>query len=105
MFLTIAIFHTAFWWAALFRALSYPADPRGGDPSRQNQKENSMRKLVVCCFLLSVPASVLSQSSPRTVSETHVTTPKPGMSTQWEAGRKQHSAFHAAQKDTWSVYV
>jgi hypothetical protein len=64
-----------------------------------------MSKLFVCCFLLFVPASVLAQSSPRMVSETHVTTPKPGMSAQWEAGRKQHSAFHAAQKDTWSVYV
>jgi hypothetical protein len=39
------------------------------------------------------------------VSEVHVTTPKPGMTAQWEAGRKQHSAFHAAQKDTWPIYV
>ncbi len=55
-----------------------------------------MRTLVVCCFLLSVPASVLSQSSPRMISEVHVSTPKPGMTAQWEAGRKAHSAFHAA---------
>jgi hypothetical protein len=27
------------------------------------------------------------------------------MTAQWEAGRKQHSAFHAAQKDTWPIYV
>jgi hypothetical protein len=27
------------------------------------------------------------------------------MTAQWEAGRKQHSAFHAAQKDTWSILV
>jgi hypothetical protein len=39
------------------------------------------------------------------VSEVHVTSPKPGMTAQWEAGRKQHSAFHAAQKDTWPIYV
>src|SRR6266480_1000473 len=41
-----------------------------------------MSKLVVCCFLLFVPASVLAQSSPRTVS-----------------------AFHAAQKDTWPIFT
>src|SRR5258707_4942207 len=64
-----------------------------------------MSKLVVCCFLLFVPVSVLAQSSPRTVSEVHVTTPKPGMSAQWEAGRKAHSAFHAAQKDTWPIFT
>jgi hypothetical protein len=64
-----------------------------------------MHKLVVCCFLLSVPASVLSQSSPRVVSEVHVSTPKPGMTAQWEAGRKAHSAFHAAQKDTWPIFT
>jgi hypothetical protein len=27
------------------------------------------------------------------------------MTAQWEAGRKEHSAFHASQKDTWPVYV
>ena len=64
-----------------------------------------MSKLAVCCFLLSVPASVLAQSSPQTVSEVHVSTPKPGMSAQWEAGRKAHCAFHAAQKDTWPIFT
>jgi hypothetical protein len=39
------------------------------------------------------------------ISEAILTTPKPGMSAQWEAGRKQHSAFHAAQKDSWPVFV
>jgi hypothetical protein len=27
------------------------------------------------------------------------------MTAQWEAARKEHSAFHAAQKDTWSILV
>jgi hypothetical protein len=64
-----------------------------------------MRKLLLCCSLLVVPASVLAQSSSSLISEAHLTTPKPGMSAQWEAGRKQHSAFHAAQKDSWPVFV
>ena len=58
----------------------------------------------VLCLLL-VPASVVAQSAPRMVSEVHITTVKPGMTAQWEAGRIQHSAFHAAQKDTWSIYI
>ena len=63
-----------------------------------------MYQSVFCCLLL-VPASIVAQSSPRMVSEVHITTPNPGMAAQWEAGRKQHSAFHAAQKDTWSIYI
>jgi hypothetical protein len=64
-----------------------------------------MRTFIVCCSLLLVPGSIVAQSSPRMVSEVHVSTPKPGMTAQWEAGRKAHSAFHAAQKDTWPVYT
>lgn len=63
-----------------------------------------MRKLLFCCFLL-VPTSILAQSAPRMVSEVHLTTPKPGMTAQWEVGRKEHSAFHASQKDAWPVYI
>src|SRR5260370_14377489 len=63
-----------------------------------------MRKLVFCALLLT-PASILAQSSPRMVSEVHLSTPKPGMTAQFESGRKQPSAFHAAQKDTWNVYI
>jgi hypothetical protein len=65
-----------------------------------------MRKsalFVVSLLLLSI--SVLAQSSPQVVSEVNIGTPKPGMTDQWEAGRKAHSAFHAAQKDTWSILV
>lgn len=64
-----------------------------------------MRTFLLICSLLVAPASMLAQSSPQSISEVHFSTPKPGMTAQWEAGRKQHSAFHAAQKDTWPVYV
>lgn len=64
-----------------------------------------MCKLLFSCSLLLVPTCIVAQSSPQMVSEVHVTTPKPGMTAQWEAGRKQHSAFHAAQKDAWPIYV
>lgn len=64
-----------------------------------------MRKFALLCVLVFVSISVRAQSSPQMVSEVNVATPKPGMSAQWEAGRKQHSAFHAAQKDTWNVLV
>jgi hypothetical protein len=51
-------------------------------------------------------ASVLAQTTgPQLVSEVNLATPKPGMQAQFEEGRKRHSAFHAAQKDTWSIYV
>jgi hypothetical protein len=64
-----------------------------------------MRKFLIFCTLLLASISLLAQSSPQLVSEVHYTTAKPGMVTQWENGRKQHSAFHAAQKDTWSILV
>jgi len=64
-----------------------------------------MRKFALFCTLLFVCTSMLAQSSPQLVSEVHIITAKPGMTAQWEAGRKQHSAFHAAQKDTWSIFV
>jgi hypothetical protein len=64
-----------------------------------------MRKCALFVTLLLLATSALAQSSPQVVSEVYVTTIKPGMTAQWEAGRKEHSAFHAAQKDTWSVLV
>ena len=64
-----------------------------------------MRKFALIATLLFLATSVLAQSSPQVVSEVHVTTVKPGMVAQWEAGRKLHSAFHAAQKDTWNIFV
>jgi hypothetical protein len=64
-----------------------------------------VRKILFFVTLLLLATSVLAQSSPEVVSEVYVTTAKPGMTAQWEAGRKEHSAFHAAQKDTWNVFV
>lgn len=64
-----------------------------------------MRKFALIVTLLLLATSVLAQSSPQMVSEVNIATPKPGMTTQWEAGRKQHSAFHASQKDTWNIFV
>ena len=64
-----------------------------------------MRKFAPFVAMLFIAISALAQSSPQMVSEVNVSAPKPGMSAQWEAGRKQHSAFHAAQKDTWSIFV
>jgi hypothetical protein len=64
-----------------------------------------MRKFALFVTLLLLATSALAQSSPQVVSEVNVAMAKPGMTAQWEAGRKQHSAFHAAQKDTWSILV
>ena len=64
-----------------------------------------MRKLALFVTVLFLATLALAQSSPEVVSEVYVTTVKAGMTAQWEAGRKEHSAFHAAQKDTWSVFV
>jgi len=64
-----------------------------------------MRKFALIATLLFLASSVLAQSSPQVISEVFVTTVKPGMTAQWEAGRKQHSAYHASQKDTWNILV
>jgi hypothetical protein len=63
-----------------------------------------MRKCAVLCVVL-VWCSVMLAQTPQVVSEVHIVVPKPGMQMQFEEGRKKHSAFHAAQKDTWRVYV
>jgi hypothetical protein len=64
-----------------------------------------MRKLALLVTLFCLATLALAQSSPQVVSEVNHARPKPGMTAQWEAGRKQHSAFHAAQKDAWSIFV
>lgn len=67
-----------------------------------------MRKFVLFCGAICLSAAMFAQSTPqpqRLISEVNIATPKPGMTAQFEAGRKAHSAFHAAQKDTWSVFV
>src|SRR5450631_2932007 len=67
-----------------------------------------MRTFAIFCSVLSLSATMFAQSTPqpqRLVSEVNFVTPKPGMTAQFEAGRKAHSAFHAAQKDTCNIYV
>jgi hypothetical protein len=64
-----------------------------------------MRKFALLVASLVLSVSALAQSSPQMVSEVNIVMPKVGMTQQFEAGRKAHSAFHAAQKDTWSIYV
>lgn len=64
-----------------------------------------MRKSALFFVLLCLSVAALAQSSPQVVSQVSIAMPKPGMTTQFEAARKEHSAFHAAQKDTWSIYV
>lgn len=64
-----------------------------------------MRKSALLVSILLLSISGLAQSSPQVVSEVNITMPKPGMTTQFEAGRKAHSAFHGTQKDTWTVFV
>jgi hypothetical protein len=64
-----------------------------------------MRKFALIVTLLFLAISVLAQSGPQMVSEVNFSMPKAGMTSQWEAGRKEHSAFHAAQKDTWSILI
>jgi hypothetical protein len=51
------------------------------------------------------PASstaALNQQNANNLCRVYFTTPKPGGSAAFEAGRKKHMAFHAAQKDTWT---
>lgn len=64
-----------------------------------------MRKSALFVAALFLSLSALAQSSPQVVSEVNIAMPKNGMTSQWEAGRKEHSAFHGAQKDTWSILV
>jgi hypothetical protein len=37
--------------------------------------------------------------------EIHINRVKPGMTQQYEAGRKKHMAWHKSQNDTWSCYT
>jgi hypothetical protein len=64
-----------------------------------------MKRFPVLFGLVLWCASAWAQTGSQVVSEVNLATPKPGMQSQFEEGRKRHSAFHAAQKDTWSIYV
>jgi len=56
-------------------------------------------------LLWCITATAQTTKAPDSVSEVNVSVPKPGMVQQWEQGRKRHSDFHRAQKDTWPVLV
>jgi hypothetical protein len=64
-----------------------------------------MKKCAMSLCAILVFCGMLFAQTPQVVSEVHITMPKPGMQAQFEEGRKKHSAFHAAQKDTWKIYV
>ena len=63
---------------------------------------------LVCILLMAAlcaaqtQPSAPAQSSYHPVAEIHITSPKPGMTAQYEQARKTHMAWHRTQKDPWS---
>lgn len=55
-------------------------------------------------FALAAVFPVMAQDVGR-VAEIHNNRVKPGMTQQYEAGRKKHMGWHKSQKDAWSWYV
>jgi len=55
-------------------------------------------------FMLAALIPVLGQQ-PGEIAEIHINRIKPGMTQQYEAGRKKHMAWHKSQNDTWSWYT
>ena len=64
-----------------------------------------MKKYAVLCAALLMCGIALAQGTQQVVSEVNIIMPKAGMAKQFEEGRKAHSAFHAAQNDTWKIMV
>ncbi len=66
-----------------------------------------MRNIATFAAVLLACATLTAQTAKpaATVTEVNLSKVKPGMTAQWEQGRKQHSAFHRAQNDTWTVLV
>jgi hypothetical protein len=56
----------------------------------------------VFALVAAIPA--LAQQ-PGKLAEIHINRVKPGMTQQYEAGRKKHMAWHKGQNDTWSWYT
>jgi len=52
-----------------------------------------------------VAAPALAQDKPGNVTRVFVTQVKPGMSRQYEEGRKRHMDWHRKQNDSWSWHV
>ncbi|HYN16261.1 MAG TPA: hypothetical protein VES66_10800 [Terriglobales bacterium] len=55
-------------------------------------------------FALAAVLPVMAQDAGK-VAEIHINRVKPGMTAQYETGRKKHMAWHKSQKDTWSWYT
>ena len=59
---------------------------------------------IAVIFALVAVLPVMAQEKGK-VAEIHINRLKPGMTSQYEAGRKKHMAWHKTQKDTWSWYT
>lgn len=62
------------------------------------------RAVLGTLFTLAVAIPAMAQQ-PGKVAEIHFNRVKPGMTQQYEAGRKKHMAWHKGQNDTWSWYT
>ena len=58
---------------------------------------------VLLALFIAVPALAQTSSGDVAVINTH--TPKPGSTGKYEAARKQHMAWHKAQKDPWTWFT
>ena len=64
-----------------------------------------VRSLVLTLmFALAAGLPVMAQDVGKVV-EIHINRVKPGMTAQYEAGRKKHMGWHKSQKDAWSWYT
>lgn len=59
--------------------------------------------ICVCCLLVAlVTIPVVAQSKTAELGQVYVMAVKPGMTKQFEEGRKRHADWHRKQNDTWS---
>jgi hypothetical protein len=65
-----------------------------------------MRKIAaVLCITFFLAGLAVAQSTPASVAQVFVMTPKPGMTKQFEDGRKKHMDWHRKQNDAWTWYT
>jgi len=62
----------------------------------------SKLQLSVAAICLALAGAAFAQQKTVNVGQVYVMVPKPGMSKQFEEGRKRHMEFHRKQNDTWS---
>lgn len=63
------------------------------------------RRAVFGSLVALVAAIPALAQQPGKVAEIHINRVKPGMTQQYEAGRKKHMAWHKSQNDSWSWYT